>query len=109
MSSKFRFYRYEGYSYRVELDSEGKPIAAFILQLDGSWSPLIWGWQAIMENNPAITEEQAFLLAGIKNLNNSTVDIPIPSGSALDVSQPDIQAPNISKSDILESKDSPAE
>ncbi len=109
MSSNFKFYRYEGYSYRLEEDSEGKLIAAFILQLDGSWVPLTWGWQAIIENNSPITEEQAFLLAGIKNLNHTTADVSIPSGSALDVSQPDIPVPNISKSDVLESKDSPVE
>ncbi len=69
MSGTFRFYRFEGYSYRVEEDADGKPIGCYQLQLDGSWSPVTWGWQAILISNVPIPEEQAFMLAGIKNLN----------------------------------------
>lgn len=109
MSSNFKFYRYEGYSYRVELDPGGNPIAAYILQLDGVWSPLTWGWQAIIENNPPITEEQAFMLAGIKNLNHSTANIPIPSSSSPIIVAEDISPTSTSGPKILDGESSPAE
>ncbi len=66
MSSNFKYYRYEAESYRVEEDTDGKPIAASVLQLDGTWAPVTWGWNVILTNNNPIIEEDAFLLAGIK-------------------------------------------
>ncbi len=70
MSSDFKYYRFEGYSYRVKEDPEGKPVAAYVLQLDGTWLPAVWGWQVLLLNNLPITEEEAFLLAGIKKVSN---------------------------------------
>ncbi len=63
---KFKYYRYENYSYRIEFDSDGIPIRGAILKSDGSWFLINFGWELIMKNNPAIPEIEAFRLAGLK-------------------------------------------
>ncbi len=87
MSSSFKFYRYEGYSYRVEVDAEGKPVSAYVLQDDGTWSPVNWGWQVLMNNNLSITEAEAFTLAGIKNMSTpdskTSSELPQISGGGI--------------------------
>jgi hypothetical protein len=65
-SNTFKYYRYEGYSYRIEHNPDGVPVGCSSLELDGSWLPVTFGWQVILDNNTPITEGQAFLLAGVK-------------------------------------------
>ncbi len=65
MANTFKYYRYEGYSYRIEFDPEDIPVGGAMLELNSSWNPIDYGWYAIVANNTPITEEQAYRLAGV--------------------------------------------
>jgi hypothetical protein len=61
----YKYYRYDDYSYRIVFDSNVTPVGGAILKSDGSWFIINFGLDLIMENNPPISEAEAFRLAGI--------------------------------------------
>ena len=70
--SGYKFYRYQGYSYLIEDGSHGEPVAAFMLQPDGTLVPIERAWQIVLVDNPPITEAEAYLSSGAKWMNLST-------------------------------------
>ncbi len=66
MPNTFKYYMYERYSYRVEFDTAGNPIACAILRSNGSWYQIDFGCEIIIKNNSPISEDEAYLLAGVK-------------------------------------------
>jgi len=68
VANTFKYYRYEGYSYRIGFDSNGNPIGGAALRSNGSWMPIDFGWEIIMRNNSPISEDEAYRLAGKSKL-----------------------------------------
>ncbi len=66
MANSLEYYRWQAHSYRIEFDFSGKAQGGYVLQPDGAWSSLKWGWQSVINNGTPISEEDAFYLAGIK-------------------------------------------
>ncbi len=61
-----RYYKWAAHFYGIEFDASGQAQGGYVLQSDGSWRPIIRGWQAIVNNGLPISEDEAYLLAGIK-------------------------------------------
>ncbi len=65
MANAFRYYRFQGHSYCIEFDSEGKPIDGAVLS-NNIWTKTDLDLHLVTANNAPISEEQAYLLAGTR-------------------------------------------
>lgn len=68
MVNSYKYYRYKGFSFRVEQDAKGQSIDFWILQSNGTWLPLGAGWDALMTQGIPVSEKKAFLLSGTKRI-----------------------------------------
>jgi hypothetical protein len=70
MDSKYKYYRYQGFFYRIEYGLAGNPIGCHMLAPDG-WLPVSSGWKTITDDNTPITGDEAFQMARIKKYRSS--------------------------------------
>ncbi len=61
--NNFKYYRYKGYSYRIEYSSDNLVIGACVLHSNGIWVPIAFGWERIIKGNIPISEAEAVLFA----------------------------------------------
>jgi hypothetical protein len=57
----FKYYRYKGYSYRIEFSAGNIATGASMLQSNGIWVRIAFGWERIIRRNIPISEAEAFL------------------------------------------------
>ncbi len=73
MPETFIFYEDEDYPYRIEYDSNGRAINGASLRSNGSWRPINYGWEIILQKGTIIAEEKAYSLNGIKKKENKII------------------------------------